>query len=183
MRGKSIARLFIARLGIAVAALVVASFCLAAPRKVKKADLPADVQKTAERESEGARVVAYWTDEAEGVPIYEVDLKVEGHDKGVLIGADGDVIAVQEEVAWDDLAPAVQEGIRSAAGDGKIGKAHSVTQGGDLVGYGADVEREGKTVHVEVGPNGQPLHNGDGASNGDDDGDDADVPFPGIVTA
>jgi hypothetical protein len=181
MSGKRIARLFIARLVLAVAALVVASFCLAAPRKVKKADLPADVQKTAEREAEGARVVAYWADEAEGVPIYEVDLKVEGHDKGVLIGSDGDVIAVQEEVAWDDLAPAVQEGLRNEAGGGKIGKAHSVTQGGDLVGYGADVEREGKTVHVEVGPSGQPRH--DDVSNGDDDDDDGDVPFPAIVTA
>jgi len=170
----------IARFDVALAAFVVAAYGFAAPKKIKKADLPADVQKTAEREADGARVVAYWSDETEGIPIYEMDLKVEGHDKGVLIGAGGDVIAVQEEVAWDDLAPAVQEGIRSAAGGGKIGKAHSVTQGGDLVGYGADVERDGQTIHVEVGPNGQPRHD---ASNGEGDDDDGDVPFPGIVEA
>jgi hypothetical protein len=177
MRGKVVSRLF-----ITLAALTLASAAFAAPKKVKKEDLPADVQKTAERESDGARVVAYWTDEAEGIPIYEMDLKVDGHDKGVLIGAGGDVIAIQEEVAWDDLASAVQEGIRNAAGGGKIGKAHSVTQGGDVVGYGADVERDGKTIHVEVGPNGQPRH--DGASNGgDDDEEDGEVPFAAIVEA
>jgi hypothetical protein len=149
---------------------------------VKKADLPEEVQKTAEREAHGARVVAYWQDETEGVPIYEVDLKVAGHDKGILIGPDGGVIAVQEEVAWDDLAPAVQEGIRNAAGGGKIGKAHSVSQGGDVVGYGADVERDGQTVHVEVGPDGQPRNGAASSEDGDDD-TYGEVPFAEIVTA
>ena len=170
------------RISIAVlAAFLAASIVHAEARKIKKGDLPEEVRRTAERESEGARVVAYWLDEDDGASIYEVDLKVDGHDKGVLIGSDGEVIAVQEEVAWGDLDPAVQEGIRNLAGGGRIGKAHSVTQGGDVVGYGADVDRDGRTIHVEVGPDGQPRP---GASPSDGDEDlSGEIPFSGIVTA
>ena len=162
-----------------VAALLAASVVSAEAKKIKKADLPAEVRKTVDRESSGARVVAYWLDEDEGASIYEVDLKVNGHDKGILIGASGEVIAVQEEVAWDDLDPAVQEGIRNLAGGGKIGKAHSVTQGGDVVGYGADVESDGRTIHVQVGPDGQPRND---AASGEEDLS-GEIPFAAIVTA
>jgi hypothetical protein len=165
---------------VVVAALLAASVSQAAAKKVKKGDLPEEVRKTAERESTGARVVAYWQDDADGTSIYEVDLKVQGHDKGVLIDSDGGVIAVQEEVAWDDLAPGVQEGIRNLANGGKIGKAHSVSQGGDVVGYGADVERDGQTIHIEVGPDGRPR--GGAASDGEDGGD-FEIAFATIVTA
>ena len=172
---------FVGRISaVIVAAFLAASVSEAAARKVKKADLPEEVRKTAERESTGARVVAYWQDDADGMSIYEVDLKVQGHDKGVLIDGDGGVIAVQEEVAWDDLAPGVQEGIRNLANGGKIGKAHSVSQGGDVVGYGADVERDGQTIHIEVGPDGRPRG---GAASDDDDGGNGAIPFGAIVTA
>jgi len=171
------------RISIAVlAAFLAASAARAEAKKITKADLPEEVRKTAERESQGARVVAYWQDDEDGASIYEVDLKVAGHDKGILIGPDGDVLAVQEEVAWDDLDPAVQEGIRSLAAGGHIGRAHSVTQGGEIVGYGADVDRDGRTVHVQVGPDGQPRP---GAASSDDDGEGIGEvpPFATIVKA
>jgi hypothetical protein len=163
-----------------VAAFLAASAAQGAAKKVKKGDLPEEVRATVERESAGARVVAYWQDDADGTSIYEVDLKVNGHDKGVLIDASGSVIAVQEEVAWDDLDPSVQEGIRNLADGGKIGKAHSVSQGGDVVGYGADVERGGQTIHIEVGPDGKPRN---GAASKDDDATPEEIPFVAIVTA
>jgi hypothetical protein len=164
---------------VIAAALLAASVASAEARKVKKADLPDEVRKTAERESQGARVVAYWQDDDDGTSIYEVDLKVNGHDKGVLIGPDGDVLAVQEDVAWDDLDPAVQEGIRNLADGGRIGKAHSVSQGGSVVGYGADVERDGQTIHVQVGPDGQPRN---GAAS-EEEGTSSEIPFAAIVRA
>jgi hypothetical protein len=164
-----------------VAALLAASAAQAAAKKVKKTDLPEEVRKTVDRESAGAHVVAYWRDDADGTSIYELDLKVQGHDKGILIDEDGGVIAIQEEVAWDALDPAVQEGIRNLADGGKIGKAHSVSQGGDVVGYGADVERDGQTLHIEVGTDGKPR--GGTASNGDEDGTPDEIPFVAIVTA
>jgi len=173
-----------ARVVVGILALVLAAaVAQAAPKKVKKADLPAEVQKTIERESEGARLVALWQDDAEGAAIYEADLKVEGHDKGILISEDGDVIAVQEEVGWGDLEPAVQEGLRKAAGDGKISKTHSFSQGGDLVGYGAEVERDGQTFQIEVGPDGQPRKssaNSDGDETHSEPGEDL---YLAIVTA
>jgi len=169
------------RISIAVlAAFLAASIAHASAKKVKKADLPEEVRKTAERESSGARVVAYWQDDADGTTIYEVDLKVQGHDKGVLIDSDGGVIAIQEEVAWDDLAPGVQEGIRDLARGGKIGRAHSVSQGGDVVGYGAEVERDGETIQVEVGPDGRPRSGA--ASSDGDEGDPVDIRFATIVS-
>ncbi len=139
-----------------VAALLIASAARAEARKIKKTDLPEVVRETADREASGARVVAYWRNVVEGSPIYEVDLKVEDRNKGILIAEDGEILAVQEEVVWDDLPPGVQESFRRVAGDRDIEEVHSVTRNGEIVGYGARIDGDHGDFHIEVGPRGEP---------------------------
>ena len=139
-----------------VAAFLIASEGWAQARKIKKADLPEVVRETADREATGARVVAYWRNVVEGSPIYEVDLKVEDRNKGILIAEDGEILAVQAELVWDDLPPGVQESFRRAAGDRDIEEVHSVTRHGEIVGYGARINGDHGDFHIEVGPRGEP---------------------------
>jgi hypothetical protein len=103
----------------------------------------------------GAKVLAYWEREQDGGVIYEMDVDVEGHGKGVLIRPDGSVLAVQEEVSFDKLDAGVQSGIKQRAGEGKIDKVFSVTQDGKIVRYVAVVDKAGQKGKVVVGPTGE----------------------------
>src|SRR5262245_31773306 len=100
----------------AVLALGVGAVASAQAKKLKEADLPEAVQKTVTEHSSGAKVTAVWEREEDGGVVYEVDLDVSGHGKGVLIKPDGTVLAIQEEVALEKLDASVQSGIKQRAG-------------------------------------------------------------------
>jgi len=141
-----------------VAALLAASVVSAEAKKIKKADLPAEVRKTVDRESSGARVVAYWLDEDEGASIYEVDLKVNGRKKGIVVSVDGEVTTVQEQVTWEDLPRAVQRSFRREAGENDIEEVHVVMHHGEVAGYVARIDGEGpRDYQFAVGPDGGRL--------------------------
>jgi hypothetical protein len=139
----------------AVLALGIGAAASAQAKKLKETDLPEAVQKTAAEQGGGGKVLAYWEREEGGGVIYEVDLDVEGHGKGVLIRPDGTLLAIQEEVPFDKLDASVQAGIKQRAGDGKIGKVYSVTQDGKVVRYVAQVDNGGQKGKVVVGPDGE----------------------------
>ncbi len=140
----------------AVLALGVGATASAQAKKLKESDLPEAVQKTAAEQGGGGKVLAYWEREQDGGVIYEVDIDVEGHGKGVLIRPDGSVLAIQEEVPFDKLDASVQSGLKQGAGDGKIGKVFSVKQDGKVVRYVALVDNAGQKGKVVVGPDGAP---------------------------
>jgi uncharacterized membrane protein YkoI len=139
------------------AALVIAAGAQAAGKKIEKSDLPDEVRKTADRESGGATVTGYSQDTDEyGDTVYGVDLVVDGHARSIVIGEDGVVVEVDEEVPWDRLPADVQTGLKAQAGAGKVGKVQSVTREGKVVAYEAEVDTDGAPSEVRVGPTGAP---------------------------
>jgi hypothetical protein len=84
-------------------------------------------------------------------------MTVNGHSKDLLIAPDGSIVEVEEEVAFDSLSRAIQAGLQSKAGAGKILKIESITKHGKVVAYEAMVDRNGKKSEVQVGPDGKPL--------------------------
>jgi uncharacterized membrane protein YkoI len=126
-------------------------------KKLKRSDLPAAVQKTADQESQGATVRGYSSETDDGQLVYEVALRVHGHNKDVSIAADGSVLEAEEEVALDSLPAPVRDGLRQLAGRGRITKVESLTKHGTLVAYEAQVRTGTKRSEVQVGPNGKPL--------------------------
>ncbi len=139
---------------------VVLVFALAASaqeKKIKKSDLPAAVQKTADEQSKGAIVKGYNSEVEDGKTIYEVELTVNGHSRDVSISPAGEVVEVEEEVALDSLPAEVRDGLQKKAGAGKITKVESLTKKGKLVAYEAQVRTNGKKSEVQVGPDGKPL--------------------------
>jgi len=144
-----------------IAALVLtcglAAAAAAQDKKLKRADLPPAVGKTADAQSAGATVRGYASETEDGQLQYEVALTVNGHGKDVAIGPDGTVLEVEEEVAFDSLPAAVRAGLTQAAGAGKIGKVESLTKKGVLVAYEAHVLTGTKKSEVQVGPDGKAL--------------------------
>jgi len=125
--------------------------------KLKRSELPAAVQKTVDQESQGATIRGYSSETDNGQLVYEVEMRVRGHGRDVLIGADGSVLEIEEEVALDSLPATVKAGLLQLAGSGTIINVESLTKRGALVAYEAHVRTGAKRSEVQVDPGGKPL--------------------------
>ena len=126
-------------------------------RRIQRSELPAAVQKVADEQSKGATVRGYSTEVENGKREYEVESMVNGHSRDVTIAPDGTVLEVEEQVEMAELPNPVRESLQSKAGSGKITKIESVTKGGKLVAYEAQVRRMGKHNEIQVDRDGKSL--------------------------
>jgi uncharacterized membrane protein YkoI len=126
-------------------------------KQLKKSDLPAAVQKTADEQSKGATVKGYSQEKENGQLAYEVALVVSGHTKDITMDAQGNVLEVEEEVDMKSLPAEVREGLQKNAGTSSIGKVESLTKQGTLVAYEAQVNNGKKRSEIQVGPDGKQL--------------------------
>jgi uncharacterized membrane protein YkoI len=126
-------------------------------KQLKKSDLPAAVQKTADEQSKGATIKGYSQEKENGQVAYEVALVVSGHTKDITMDAQGNVIEVEEEVDMKSLPAEVREGLQKHAGKLSIGKVESLTKQGTLVAYEAQVQSGKKHSEIQVGTDGKPL--------------------------
>jgi hypothetical protein len=138
-------------------ALVCVGGSIAQEKHIKRADLPAAVEKTVVAESAGATIKGFSTEKEKGEIFYEAEMMVNGHSKDVLISASGAVVEVEEQVELDKLPADVKAGLEAKAGKGKISKVESLTKKGKIVAYEAVVVTNGKKAEVQVGPDGKPL--------------------------
>ena len=129
-------------------------------RSVRMKDLPAAVQQTVREQSRGARIRGLSVETEKGVTNYEVELKVDGHTRDVLIDPSGAVVAVEEEVTLASLPAAARTAIERNAGRGRILLVESISKGGVVEAYEAHVRRGRKTVEIKVGPDGQLIPEG-----------------------
>lgn len=126
-------------------------------KQLKRSDLPAAVQKTADEQSKGATVKSYSQEKEGGQVAYEVALTVNGHSKDITMDAQGNVMEIEEEVDLKALPAEVREGLQAQAGKGNIGKVESLTKQGTLVAYEAQVHYGKKHSEIQVGPDGKAL--------------------------
>lgn len=135
----------------------VATTALAQERKLQRNQLPPAVEKTVAAESQGATINGFATELENGRRLYEMELTVNGHSKDISMDKNGNIVEVEEEVTMDSLSSAVQDGLKTAAGKGTIGKIESLTKSGKLVTYEAHVKTGNKNSEIQVGPNGEKL--------------------------
>ncbi len=123
--------------------------------RVTMKDLPTAVQQTVKAQSKGAVVRGLTKEIENGQTYYEVSLKVAGHIRDVLIGADGKVVEVEDQVALNSVPQVVKAEFMKQAGKGKILLVESVTKEGALVFYEAHLKKGTRIVEVKVSPEGQ----------------------------
>ena len=140
-----------------ITGLAVLTTAQAQEKKIKREELPPAVEKTVSEQSQGATIKGFSTEIDKGKRLYEVELTVNGHGKDISMDKDGKIVEVEEEVAMDSLPSEVKAGLTRAAGRGTISKVESLTKGGKLVAYEADVKSGLKHSEVQVGPNGEKL--------------------------
>src|SRR5260370_13879314 len=142
---------------LAACGLLLAGTASAQEKKIKRSDLPAAVEKTVAAQSEGATIKGFSTEKEKGQTLYEAEMTVNGHTKDISMTADGSIVEIEEQVAFDSLSADVKAGLRAKAGKGKILKVESLIKKGKLVAYEAKVDTNGKKSEVQVGPDGKPL--------------------------
>jgi hypothetical protein len=135
----------------------VLSVAYAQEKKIKRSQLPAAVETTVVKVSEGATIKDFVSEVEKGQKFFEVSLNVNGHNKDILMDASGNIVEVEEEVALDSLPATVQEALRKAAGSGTIQTVESLTKNDHLVAYESHVKRGVKRFEIQVGPNGEKL--------------------------
>ena len=126
-------------------------------KKINRSDLPPAVEKTVVANTQGAIIRGFNQEKENGKTYYEAELTVNGHTKDILIDPTGTIVEVEEQVDLASLPAAVQSGLHTKAGAGKLGKVESITKHDKLVAYEAKVTTNGKRSEIQVGPNGKPL--------------------------
>jgi hypothetical protein len=127
-------------------------------KKVTMKDLPEAVRKTVEEQSKGATLRGLAKEVEDGKTFYEAELKVNGHNKDVLIDPTGAVVEIEEQVTLASLPANVRVTIqKAAAGKGKVLSVESITKNNTLEGYEAQISRAGKKSEIKVAPDGQLL--------------------------
>jgi hypothetical protein len=144
-------------IAIAAGSLLLAGTTSAQEKKIKRSDLPPAVEKTVAAQSEGATIKGFSTEKEKGQTLYEAEMTVNGHSKDISMTADGSIVEIEEQVAFDSLPADVKAGLQAKAAKGKILKVESLTKKGKLVAYEAKVDTNGKKSEVQVGPDGKPL--------------------------
>lgn len=128
----------------------------AGEQRIHRSDLPAAVASTVDAQH-AERVRGLSREVKNGHPLYEAELTVDGRRRDLLIDEAGRIVEAEEEVPLASLPPAVQRGLRSAAGGGTLGPIESTTKNGRIVAYEAGVVKDGRHFEVQVDPDGRRL--------------------------
>jgi hypothetical protein len=142
---------------LAMGILFSAALAQETEKKITRAQLPPEVEKTVAAESEGATIKGFASETENGQQFYEASLVVNGHTRDILMDPRGNIVEVEEQVTMDSLPTAVQAALKKMAGSGTITVIESLTKNGQLVAYEAHVKRGKKRLEIQVGPNGERL--------------------------
>lgn len=126
-------------------------------KKLQMKNLPPAVQATVKEQSKGATIRGLAKEKENGKIVYELELKVDGHNKDMMIDASGKIISIEEQVELNTLPAAVQSEIAKQTGRGKIVIIESLTENGTLTGYEAAIKTSGKSREIKISPDGKLM--------------------------
>ena len=137
-----------------VAVFALATITLTADTKVKMEDLSPALQKVVKEQTENATLVGLSKEREKGKTMYEVETKVNGKSRDVLLDANGAVIDIEEEVDLSSVPAGAKAAIEKNAAGGTIKKVESVTHG-SAVSYEAAIKTNaGKNIEINVNADG-----------------------------
>jgi len=122
-----------------------------ADTKVKMEDLPPAVQKAVKEQTRTATLVGLSKEVEKGKTMYEVETKVNGKTRDLLLDSTGAVVEVEEEIDLNSVPAAAKAAIEKKADGGTIKKVETVTKGSS-VSYEAAIRTKARK-NIEVGVN------------------------------
>jgi uncharacterized membrane protein YkoI len=127
-----------------------------AETKVKMEDLPPAVQKAVKEQTKDAALIGLSKEKEKGKTMYEVETKVNGKSRDLLLDSAGAVVSVEDEVDLSSIPDAARTAIQKNAAGGTVQKVEKVTQGSTVSYEGSIKTKSGKTIEVAVNADGTP---------------------------
>jgi uncharacterized membrane protein YkoI len=137
-----------------VFALALCAPVLGAEKKVKLENLPAAVQNSVKEQTRNATLVGVTEEVEGGKTMYEVETKVNGKGRDLMLDRNGAVVTVEEEVALDSIPAPARDAIRKKVGGGKLGTVEVLTKGSEVSYEAAYVGKSGKSAEFGVNADG-----------------------------
>jgi uncharacterized membrane protein YkoI len=122
--------------------------------KLKLEDLPAPVKATVEAETKHATVKGLSREKENGKTVYEPESIVDGRTRDLMIDAAGKVYVVEEQLDVNQAPAPVKTAMEAR---GQIVKLEAVTENGKRHYEGQIRNKAGKTVAMELDPDGKPI--------------------------
>ena len=132
----------------------IVSGCVLAETKTAMASLPAAVQKTIKDETKTATLVNISKEKEKGKTVYELETKVNGKTRDLMIDGVGAIYLVEQEVDLSDIPVAARNAIQRKVGSSKLKKVETVTRGADVFYEAAYTAKLGKGKEVTVNADG-----------------------------
>jgi len=120
-------------------------------------DLPEAVRKTVQEQSKGATLRGLSREVEKEQTFCEAELRVNGHNKDLLIDSSGVIVEIEEVAALNALPAAVKATILKSAGKARIISVESITKNNTIEAYEAHVSRAGKKSEIKVGADGELM--------------------------
>lgn len=139
-----------------ITGLLLAGALLAADKKVEMKDLPAAVQAAVKEQTTSATLVGLSKEVENGKTLYEVETKVNGKTRDLLLDAKGAVVETEDEVEMTSIPAAAQAALKKKAGTGTIEKVEKLTQGSTMAYEAAIKTKAGKSTEAAVNADGTP---------------------------
>jgi uncharacterized membrane protein YkoI len=138
-------------------AVGIAAFAvLAAEKKIKLEDLPAAVQSAIREQTKNATLLGLSTEKEKGKTMYEVEMKLNGKGRDLLLNQAGSVVETEDEIDMDMVPAPAKNAIQKRAAGSTVAKIEKVTAG-STVSYEATIRTAaGKTVEYAVNADGTP---------------------------
>lgn len=137
-------------------ASAIAFVAFGAGAKVKMQDLPSAVRNAVRDETRNAAILGITKEVENGKTLYELETKVNGRTRDLMIGVDGRVVSVEEETAVESIPAAARAAIETKARGGRIVRLETLTEGGK-VSYEAAIDVKGKKSSITVAPDGAVI--------------------------
>jgi len=129
---------------------------LLAETKVKMSDLPPVVQAAVKEQTKTATLVGLNKEVEKGKTVYEVETKMNGKTRDLLLDATGAVVETEDEVDLDSIPAAAKAAIQKKASGRAIQKVEKLTKGSSVAYEAAIKTKNGKTVEATVNADGTP---------------------------
>lgn len=136
-----------------VMGLVATTFCVA-DTKVKLQDLPPAVQNSVKEQTKSATLVGLSKEVEKGKTLYEVETKVNGMTRDLMLDKSGTVVSVEEEVALDSIPAPAKAAIQKRAVGETIEKVEKLTEGSKVSYEAALKTKSGKKTETNVNADG-----------------------------
>jgi uncharacterized membrane protein YkoI len=126
----------------------------AAEKKVKLEDLPPAVQAAVKEQTRNATLAGLSTEKEKGKTMYEVETRVNGKSRDLLLDQAGAVVESEEEVDIDSIPAPARAAIQKRTANGTLAKVEKVTAG-STVSYEATIKsKAGKSSEYAVNADG-----------------------------